>query len=374
MIEAKYMNPTSQGELSTISYWCWWFAHVFFDMKMMTLFSALFGAGMVLMWERAKAAGRKTTGLHYRRMLWLLVFGLAHAHLLWVGDILYTYAMCGMVMYWLSGLRARWLIPIGLLMLVVASAFSIMMGLTIPYWEETQIAEMQRGWTPTAEQINVDLDLHLGSWLHQQPHRSMMALMMQTFMFLFMFFWRAGGLMLIGMALFKMGVFSGKKSKRFYQVGTVVGLAVGLGLILTGVHLHEANEWSFEYSFFFGTQFNYWGSPFIAFAYVCIVMLLCQSNLLMWLQKSLAAVGQMALTNYLMHTIVCTTIFYGHGLGWYGSLDRIQLVGIVLAIWIIQLIASPIWLKHYRFGPFEWLWRSLAYWKRQPMKRSAPGS
>ena len=83
----------------------------------------------------------------------------------------------------------------------------------------------------------------------------------------------------------------------------------------------------------------------------------------------LAAVGQMALTNYLTHTIVCTTIFYGHGLGLFGSVDRTGQLLIVLAIWLGQLTLSPIWLKHFRFGPFEWLWRSLTYGAMQPMRR-----
>lgn len=96
-------------------------------------------------------------------------------------------------------------------------------------------------------------------------------------------------------------------------------------------------------------------------------MLFCRNGWLKWLQKSLAAVGQMALTNYLLQTIVCRTLFYGHGFGWYGYLSRSQLIGIVLVFWIVQMIGSPLWLKKFRFGPFEWLWRSLSYSRFQPI-------
>ena len=120
---------------------------------------------------------------------------------------------------------------------------------------------------------------------------------------------------------------------------------------------------------FTASQYNYWGSIFVCSGYVCLVMLLCKSEIANWLKRSLQAVGQMALTNYLMQTIICTTIFYGYGLGMFCRLSRIELVGVVVLIWIAQLVFSPIWLARFRYGPFEWLWRSLAYWKRQPMLR-----
>ncbi len=376
LIDVKYLNPMAAGELTGLSYYCWLFTYVFFDLKFMSIFSMLFGAGIVLMWERAKADGRKFIGLHYRRMLWLLLIGLMHAHLLWHGDILVPYAMCGMMVYWLCGLRARWLIPIGVVLLMVGSGLSLITHVSLPYMPKADFAEMARDWSPTVEQIEENLAVYRGSWLEQMPHRSMSALFMETFLFLFLFVWRISGLMLIGMAMFKSGVFNASKSNRFYTIGFVVSGVVGLALVGIGVQGFTANDWSFEYSFFLGNQYNYWGSVSIAFAYICMVMLMCKNCLratgwMSWLQKSLAAVGQMALTNYLMHTIICTTIFYGHGLGWFGYLNRIQLMGIVAVVWLIQLIGSPIWLKHFRFGPFEWLWRSLSYWKWQTMKKAS---
>ena len=100
-------------------------------------------------------------------------------------------------------------------------------------------------------------------------------------------------------------------------------------------------------------------------------MLFARSGALPWLQNALAAVGRTALSNYLLQTVLATAIFYGHGLGLYGSVERVGQTGIVAAIWAFQLVVSPLWLRYYRFGPFEWLWRSLSYWRFQPMGSSS---
>ncbi len=372
LIGAAYLNPTASGELIGGDYWGWWLTYVFFDSKFMAIFSLLFGAGIVLMWERASKAGRKSTWIHYRRMFWLMLFGLAHAHLLWFGDILFLYSICGMVVYWVCGWKARWLIPLGVLLLMVGSSLSLLTGWSMSYWDEAQLSEMMKDWKPSPEQIENELAIYRGSWLTQLPQRSMTAFFMETFLLGFWGFWRAGGLMLIGMGLYKTGVFNAQRTRRFYQIGMVIGAACGLAIILWGVQRLEAKNWSLEYSFFIGNQFNYWGSLLLSFAYVCLVMLVCRDGLCTRLQKLLAAVGQMALTNYLLQTIVCTTLFYGHGLGWFGYLNRVELIGIVVVIWAFQLAVSPIWLRRFRFGPFEWFWRTLTYWKLQPIFRVDP--
>jgi uncharacterized protein len=92
------------------------------------------------------------------------------------------------------------------------------------------------------------------------------------------------------------------------------------------------------------------------------------------LQHAFSAVGRTALTNYLLQTLIATTIFYGHGLGWFGSVERTAQLAIVFAIWALQLVVSPIWLRYFRFGPAEWAWRSLTYWRRQPLRVATPDS
>ncbi len=91
--------------------------------------------------------------------------------------------------------------------------------------------------------------------------------------------------------------------------------------------------------------------------------------------RTLAYVGQTAFSNYLLTSLICTTIFEGYGLGWFGKLQRYQLYGVVLGVWAVILIVSPIWLQYFRFGPLEWLWRSLTYWRKQPFRiASSPQS
>src|SRR5205823_6972392 len=116
--------------------------------------------------------------------------------------------------------------------------------------------------------------------------------------------------------------------------------------------------------------YNEIGSVLVALGHVGVVMLVVRAGSMPWLTARLAAVGRMALTNYLMHTLICTTIFYGYGFGLFATINRTGLMGIVLAIWVVQLIVSPLWLARSRFGPAEWLWRSLTYWRLQPMPRT----
>ena len=371
MVSATYMNPTVSGDLSGLDYWVWLFSHLLADMKFMTIFSMLFGAGIVIVADRQTARGRSAASLHYRRMGWLVIFALAHAYLLWYGDILFTYAVCGMLLYPLRRLPPALLLFLGVLMVGVASAISIGFGASMQYWPEQALQEFEADeWSPSAEMLGVEIERYRGSWLDQMPHRALTSFFVQTFVFLILLFWRAGGLMLIGMALWRWDVFSAKRSVGFYTTLVLFGVC-GLPLILYGVQRNLAADWDVRYSFFFGNQFNYWGSVMVSIGYVGFVMIACKTSLLPRLMSSLAAVGQMALTNYLLHTLICTTIFYGHGLGQFQRFSRVEQLLLVFAIWVFQLVASPIWLRHFRFGPFEWLWRSLSYWRRQPMRRGA---
>lgn len=145
----------------------------------------------------------------------------------------------------------------------------------------------------------------------------------------------------------------------------VYGLGIGLPLVAIGLMVHFNFEWEFRKSFYFFSQFNYWGSVLMAIGYVGFVMVLVKLNSTSWISNRLSEVGKMALTNYLMQSIICTTLFYGHGLKLFADLDRSMLALIVLVIWVFQIAFSHLWLNYFRQGPFEWLWRSLTYGKLQ---------
>ncbi|NRA59157.1 MAG: DUF418 domain-containing protein, partial [Phycisphaerales bacterium] len=175
----------------------------------------------------------------------------------------------------------------------------------------------------------------------------------------------------LGMALYKWRVFDASRSTAFYATLLAAGLLIGGGHIAAGVVVNHRN--GFDPVAFFGVVgwFNYAGSVGMALAWIALVMLVCKSGVLRWLRASLAAVGRMALTNYLMQSVIAAFIFYGWGLGYFGRLDRIDYVPIVVGVWAFQMLASPLWLARFRYGPMEWLWRSLTYWKPQPMRRGS---
>ena len=211
-----------------------------------------------------------------------------------------------------------------------------------------------------------EIDYYTSSWERQMLQRVPAAFEMQTTVFLFEGFWRIAGCMLIGMALYKRRVFKLKQSSKYYMKMIGYGFGLGLPLVVVGTLLDFNYDWDFRYSFFFFSQFNYWGSVLMALGYIGIVMLICKGSTRSFMAKRMGDVGRMALSNYLIQSIICTYIFYGHGLGLFGDLDRSAQAVFVLAIWVFQIAFSGIWLSYFRYGPFEWIWRSLTYGKAQP--------
>ena len=388
---AIIFNPTVAGGFTGVNLLTWKVNSILFFEKMMAIFSMLFGAGLILMYNRAESAGRSFGGIYYRRILWLLLFGLAHGYLLWYGDILHAYAVCGLFLYLLRRRSAKLLIIFGLLLLIIGVSVQVGSGTFFNMLRheataaETALAagetltprqqgmseawkEISAAFDPSPEEIAEEIEGYRRGYSEILAHRAPESLMMQTQALPFMIFWRAIGLMLLGMGLMKLGVFSGKRSIRSYVICIIGGYGIGLPLCGYGAGSLIEHNFDFVYRFKIGSHFNYIGSILVALAHVGVVIVVCKAGFLTWLTRRLAAVGRMAFTNYLMHTLICTTIFYGYGLGLFGRVERFGLMGFVLGIWILQLFVSPIWLKHFRFGPAEWLWRSLTYWRRQPMR------
>lgn len=146
----------------------------------------------------------------------------------------------------------------------------------------------------------------------------------------------------------------------------IFALVPGYLITVFGVWKNFQIDWMMEYSMFIGNQFNYIGSVGVALGYIGIVMLICKSMKFAGFKNILGAVGKMAFTNYILMSLFVMFIFYGNGLGLYGQVERKIQILIVIGIWILLLILSPLWLKKFRFGPLEWLWRVLTYWKKQP--------
>jgi uncharacterized protein len=196
--------------------------------------------------------------------------------------------------------------------------------------------------------------------------------MFQTQIFPTSFLWSVSGRMLIGMGLMKLGVFSAGRSRRYYWVLMLLGYGLGLPLVAFGGYQLIRRHFDVVYLFGTGLAYNSLGSIPVALGHVAVLLLVYKAGLLTGLTRRLAAVGRMALSNYLMQSILCTTLFYGYGLGLYGTLDRVQLLGVVVGVWLLQLWYSPLWLRHFRYGPVEWLWRSLTYGGLQPLRVLEP--
>lgn len=365
MPAAAYLNPTVYGNLTGADLLAWWLTHVLFDQKFISIFSMLFGAGMVLFAERANAKHVSAKVIHYRRMAVLLVFGLVHAHLIWFGDILVSYALCGMILFPLRKRSARTLLVLGVVWIAIGSLLYLISGLSMASWPAKELEQFTReNWLPTPAMLTRELAAYRGGWLEQLPVRSQSAFVLETLVFALFFFWKAGGMMLLGMGLQKLGVLEGRAPRHVYGILISTGLFVGLPLVAYGAYANFRNGWDIRYSFFFGSQFNLWGSVLVALAYVSAVILLVKSGRLKDFVSRLEALGRTAFSNYILQSLICTTVFYGHGFGKFGNVERSEQMLLVLGIWVLQLTIAPMWLQHFRYGPLEWLWRALTYGKR----------
>lgn len=363
-----YINPDALGPLGSLDHTAFLFSEVFANEKFMGMFSVLFGAGVVLFTDRIRSKDKSEAAWHYRRNFWLLLFGLAHAYLLWNGDILVTYAVCSIWLFLFRRWSVRGLLIASGLFLGLLMLANLFFGWSMPYWTPEEIDGLRAFWTPDAASVTQEIDAYRGSWLDQMAQRIPGAFAIQTSLMPFLAP-RATGMMLLGMALYKAGVLTGQRDRRWNGRLALIGLGLGTLISVIGVWQNEVNGWSIEYSFFTGTVFRTLGMIPLVIGYIGGILWLCEGRVGPWMERRLAPVGRMALTNYLTQTILATTVMYGHGLGWYHTLGRAELWWVILPIWGLQILWSKWWMDRYRFGPFEWLWRTATYWKAQPMRR-----
>ena len=389
---AAYMNPLVMGGTEPHNLGTWFFTHFFFDQKFLSIFAMLFGAGLVLMTGRAEKRGARPARIYYRRQFWLIVIGAVHGYLIWVGDILFMYAAIGMVAYLFRRRTVRTLIIVGIILISFTTAMSYGYSFALEEMREKgeeyaelleageELDEEQQAildqWNATRpmmaateEDKQKDLEVYTGDYAGILEYRVPIVAGMQ-FGATFFFGWRVLGLMLLGMALMKSGIITCERSVEFYRKMMLTGYIVGLPLtVYSGLDLY-ANQFDPIYMMRTGAIANHIGSIVVALGHIGMVMLVVKTGYLQKLMQRFASVGRMALTNYLMHSVILTTVFYGYGLGLYGQVPRFYQMGFVVAVVALQLYVSPWWLARYRFGPVEWLWRSITYWKLQPMRHA----
>lgn len=397
---AQYSSEAYRSDPTNVNFWVSAVISVFFEGKMRALFGMIFGAGIVLFVSKKEQAGKPVTGLFYRRMFWLLLFGLIHAHLiLWIGDILYLYAVCGMIVYLFRNVKPIYLV-MGVPLVAVCdftagtlfyqhireqriayvdatAAVAANKPLTEPQKEALkEWRELEKTMIPNRQDAKDNTQKMKSDYATVASYLRPLALMFET-KFLIIEVWDSIALMLLGIALYRWGFLTGQWSNNSYWKTMLIGYSIGLPLVSYSFYHHFLHNPTMEASLQRMEQIPIeWVNliyPFqrilLVLAHASALILLYKANIFPRLFRSLIAVGQMAFTNYIMHSVICTLFFFGYGLNYYGELQYYQIYFVAFAIWILQLFLSPIWLHYFLFGPLEWLWRSLTYWKIQPFRR-----
>lgn len=389
-IALSYNDPSILGSTG-LNLYTWMASNLLFEGTMRALFSLLFGVGMYIFLDRleAKGAGINAADIYFRRLTWLLVFGLIHGYLLlWVGEILYQYALMGFLVYSFRKVAPRNLIIIALILFSIGTIWCY-----FDYVAEKKFVAQHKeavSMLGSGQELSKELKEVYETWEKREEMRSPEAVedynteMRKGYFSVLAHLapenfdsdtlwpykydlWDVFSMMLIGIALIKWGVLTGQKPASLYWLMVAIGYPIGIAINYYEMQLVLNDQFS-SISFSQSTITYYWGRFFVAMGHIGLVMLFCKSPLFSWLKASLAAVGRMALTNYIMHSVICMFIFTGVGFGLFGKLERFELLYVVFAIWVFQLILSPIWLKYFKYGPMEWLWRSLSYQKRQPFR------
>ena len=357
-VNIAYMNPTIGAGLEGYNQYFHAFNYIFADTRFMSIFSILFGAGVVLFTRNAEIKGKRAGVLHFKRMFWLLLFGFVHAYFIWSGDILVAYAICGCFIFFLRKKSIRTLLVMSTLLFIIPLTFNLMTyyGMTSDELESTFAF-----FHPNPEQIATGIKTMQGSFNEQMTIRLKNAIEFQTFVFLIETFWRTTAMMLLGMILFRKGILSADKSIKYYKKMVLVGFVPGLILSIIGLNQAYDFEWSGAYVMNIGANYKLISGFFMAIGYIGLVMWFFKKGIFKNLQRRLQATGRMAFTNYIGMSLICTLIFNGHGLGFFGTFDRLQQFLVVISVWVLILILSPLVLKKYKFGPLEWMWRKLTY-------------
>jgi uncharacterized protein len=397
MPRIAYFVPTL-GDFSGANYYMWYGVEWFLEGSQRAIFSMLFGAGVLLFVSRLedRTPGLMPAEYFLRRQLWLLVFGLFNAYvLLWFWDILFHYAIFGIMLFAFRRMKPRNLLIAAFACLLLQTARenldlyrdkkTISRGIAISKIDTTktpltpfqkdrlgEYEELKASNTMESKKNRMERNLRDVQGPYETLYNNHSAASMRgetEGVFHFLFF-DVILFMFIGMAFYKSGVLLGQSKASLYWLLFAGGL--GIGLLLSYFRLQPQLRYKFDYfieaqniSF----QFYEISRTFRALGIFGGIMLLYKSGVFKWLFALMRPVGQMAFTNYLAQSLMCGLFFYGVGFGFFGKLQIYQTYYVVAAVWVIQIIWSHIWLHYFRFGPMEWLWRSLTYWKWQPIRK-----
>jgi uncharacterized protein len=378
MPEWAYVSPSIYGGETLADRFSWLLSAVFIDGKMRGLFSLLFGASMMLIIQRAESKGEDPAKVHYARMFWLALFGLAHFFLLWFGDILFTYALVGCLAFlfhtWEPRRLIKWaLIVYGLGFLLWVVQFG---GLQFLQWFATQPnapADLVQQYHAaiSGPEFNPDIAkeiaIHRGAWWGIVADKladpwEPLSLAVQSFT-------ETLPLMMLGMALLKNGFLSGTCDNADYRHWMRCLLPAGWLLSALSAGFVWYSGFNIIAAF---ASFMAWTSVprlMLTLGYAAALILVIRRYADSSWMARVAGAGRAAFTNYLGSSIIMTTIFYGYGIGLYGNFGRAGMWPFVFVAWGVMLLWSKPWLERFHYGPLEFLWRSLSRFQLQPFRR-----
>jgi len=362
------------------------------------LFSLLFGAGAMMILARlaTRFPARDARKIYYRRIFLLIIIGLIDGFIfMWPSDILFVYGLCGLVLFPIHKLRTGFILLLTIIVFAVpimnrngdlhelqdtqqtyelavakqasGEVFSEAENQALLAWSD-KLADARPSLSDERIQETTEIMAN-GSFRDVFITQAKGTIIVQTIVNYHFYFLDALGMMLLGMVFFRAGILTGKVPARTLALMLVLGFAIGLpvsvwkaGSIIAANFdpIAQARTWVI-YDV---------GRVGMVTGYLTAVLLFCRASWGNWLKRPLAAVGRMALTNYLTQSILGGLIFYSFGLGLYGKMAGIQLYLVAVAIWVLQIIWSRAWLKRFYYGPFEWLWRSMTYGQLQKMRRA----
>jgi uncharacterized protein len=406
------MNITAQGQafqlydtmdlwlpLTGYNYYAWAIESFFFEGTMRGLFSILFGAGALLLINRLQKnnSGLAPADIYYRRVMWMIVFGLINAYvLLWPGDILYPYGVAGLFLFPFRNFSVKQLLVASFLVLSIATYKEY----TFLHTRKEVIIQGRAAEALSTKNAKLtdEQKEFLGKWSDLKKNGSRDSIparlaeeekkivgknyaqifkqyakvntRIQSIGFYTFNIWDMLIFFFIGMALFKNGFITGNQSNKVYVITAILGTGIGLWLN----YIHLSLNYSVQFDLIKYTEKAYvelyeLRRVFQTLGYLSILILLYKVTPFKKIFAIFAPVGQMAFSNYLSQSIITSIVFYGFGL--FSKLQRYELYYVVGSIWVFQIIFSHIWLHYFRIGPLEWIWRSLTYWKKQPLRKES---
>jgi len=340
--KAAYLNPAYNGLPDGADTLTWGLLHVFVQGKFLAMFALLFGAGLQLLLPKGKHWLRA-------RLSWLVLFGLIHAIFFWDGDILLAYGLIGLISWRMirDASSTLQLLRTGLVLYVIGLGLLLLLGLIAG-------PEPSAFWLPGYAAIQYEgiWKIHGGweAWRNRSDLLSANLMAVQ-------YGWQLAGLMLTGAALMRSGWLSGSFSQRHYRRTALWSLVVGLGIQVPTTLAQWQNGWEYHVSGYLLQVPAELTAPLMMIGYVSLIYAFWPQISRLKLAFALRQVGRMALTNYLLQTLLCTTLFYQFAM--FNHWSRTALLWVVPVVWLINVLFSILWLRHFKQGPVEWLWRKL---------------